>query len=66
MDQIVYALAEQHRHNLLDEAAQVRRARHAHNARPQRNNAALARLGERLIAWGWWLRARYGALEQTV
>ncbi len=52
-------------------ADRVREAREARLAAQARQPAArrplaapaLAWLGERLIAWGWRLRARYGAIE---
>jgi hypothetical protein len=58
---------QQERHNdLLRAAEQQRRVRAALAAGPRPAAAydpLLAWLGTQLIAWGWRLRARYGALE---
>jgi hypothetical protein len=61
---------QQERHNdLLRAAEQQRRVRAALAARPRPAvvyHPLLAWLGTQLIAWGWRLRARYGALEHRV
>ncbi len=58
-------VAEQHRHDLLREAAHVWMVEEASERRPNRavHAHALAWLGEQLVAWGWRLRVRYGAVE---
>jgi hypothetical protein len=56
-------------HDLLRAAEQRRRVRAALAARPRPSavyHPLLAWLGTQLIAWGWRLRARYGALEHRV
>ncbi|HEU5014639.1 MAG TPA: hypothetical protein VFT66_19090 [Roseiflexaceae bacterium] len=63
MDYLLLDRAEQHRADLLSEA-EARHATHRRSvARQQHAQAALAWLGERFIAWGWRLRARYGKVE---
>ena len=61
---------QQERHNdLLREAEQWRHVRAALAARKRpvtRYNPLLAWLGTQLIAWGWRLRVRNGALETRV
>lgn len=59
-------VAEQHRHDLLREAAHLRLVAEANAQQLKRvlHASVLAWLGEQLVAWGWRLRARYGAVEQ--
>lgn len=65
MSQLFFAISEQHRQDLLREAAQDRRAAQAQMPyrQPGQHTAVLAWLGEQMIAWGWRLRARYGKVE---
>jgi len=54
--------------DMLRAAEQQRRVRAELAARPRPTavyHPLLAWLGKQLIAWGWRLRARYGALEHT-
>lgn len=65
MNYTLFATTEQHRQDLLNEAAQDRRAAQAQAIyqQPGQHTAALAWLGEQMIAWGGRLRARYGNVE---
>jgi hypothetical protein len=60
-------LKAQNRHAELARTAAMRRlAKRAGVERPRRasfRSRLLDRLGRSLVAWGWWLRARYGNLE---
>jgi hypothetical protein len=61
-----YRIQQERHKDLLRAAEQRRRVRAALAARPRPAAAydpLLAWLGTQLIAWGWRLRARYGALE---
>jgi hypothetical protein len=62
-------LKAQERHAALARELEARRvARLAQVSRPRHtlfHSRMLDRLGAWLIAWGWSLRARYGALERT-
>ena len=66
MNQLLFDLAEQHRQDLLAKAARSQQVMQCHEAKQQSRVHAvlLAWLGERFIAWGWRLRARYGKVEQ--
>jgi hypothetical protein len=60
------AVAREHVKDLLREAQQERYIHAAQLARRRSNGpyrSALAWLGGRLVAWGWRLRARHGAIE---
>lgn len=58
-------IARQHAQDLLRESERVRIVEAAEAGRPRSgiHCQALAWLGSQLIAWGWRLRARYGAVE---
>lgn len=60
-------VAEQHRLELVCEAEHARLVQQVRSSRQRVcwQSQALVRLGDLLVAWGWWLRARYGAVEQA-
>lgn len=65
MNQLLFDIAEQHRADMLADAMHTHHlAEYRLTQRHDRMYArVLAWMGERFIAWGWRLRARYGKVE---
>jgi hypothetical protein len=62
LNEIDLAVAREHTNDLLHEAQHERAMRAARRA-PGLYGSAMLWLGRWLVAWGWRLRARHGAIE---
>jgi len=57
---------EQHRRELIEEAARQRLARSVSKNETTFYQLLLGRLGEQLVKWGYRLQARYGTLTSSI
>ncbi|MCX6045630.1 MAG: hypothetical protein NT075_11005 [Chloroflexi bacterium] len=61
----VYDLQKEHRASLLQVAQSARLLRLAKLYQTNGQQPFLSHMGDLLIAWGWWLKQRYEAVQAT-